>query len=73
MSLGGESLREEDSSPLTLARLTTLSGHFIVGAVAEGRATLTLTFDDGQTLRVIEDGAAYECYHLHIGEREIIV
>jgi hypothetical protein len=73
LSLGGESLREEDSSPQTLARLTALSGHRIVGADTEGRGTLVLTFDDGQTLRVIEDGDAYECYHLHLDGRDIIV
>jgi hypothetical protein len=73
LSLDGESLREEDSSPSTLARFTALSGHRIVGAGAEGRGTLVLTFDDGQTLRVIEDGDAYECYELHLGGREIIV
>jgi hypothetical protein len=73
LSLGGESLREEDSSPRTLARLTALPGHRIAAASTEGRGTLVLTFDDGQTLRVIEDGDAYECYHLHLGEREIIV
>jgi hypothetical protein len=73
LSLDGESLREEASSPGTLARLTALPGHRIVAASTEGRGTLVLTFEEGQTLRVIEDGDAYECYHLRLEEREIIV
>jgi len=73
LSLDGDSLREANSSPLTLARLTALPGHRIAAASTEGRGTLVLTFDDGPTLRVIEDGDAYECYHLRVGEREIIV
>lgn len=73
LSLGAESLREEGSSPSTLSRLTALPGRRVVVADTEGRGTLVLTFDDGQTLRVIEDGDAYECYHLHLGERAIIV
>jgi hypothetical protein len=71
--VGDESLRDEDSSPSSLARLTRLAGQRVVQADTEGRATLVLAFDAGETLRVIEDGDAYESYHLHIGGREIIV
>jgi len=43
LGLGEESLRDEDSSPGTLARATELPGGRVAAADTEGRGTLVLT------------------------------
>lgn len=73
LSLDGESLREDHSSPQTLARLIELPGSRVAAADTEGRGTLVLTFENNAVLRIIEDGDAYECFTLLLDGREIIV
>ena len=59
--------------PLGNTGLTQLLDATVNEASVEPRATLVLTFNNGQELRVIEDTTAYESYHLQIGGRDVIV
>jgi len=65
--------REDGAQPRFADQITTLVTHSVVTAAVEPRATLVLAFDNGGVLRVVEDVSNYECYHLLLGEREIIV
>lgn len=59
--------------PIRSATLEGLVGLNIERAAVEPRATLVLDFENGHVLRIVEDRAPYECYHLRVGDREIIV
>lgn len=59
--------------PIRTSRLMQLLDATVDEAGIEPRATLVLRFENQHVLRVVEDTTAYECYHLHIGDRQIIV
>jgi hypothetical protein len=59
--------------PLKESNLTELPGASVVAARGDEDGTLTLVFNNGQTLKVYEDDKHYECYHIAHGEKEIHV
>lgn len=70
----GEICRSEASgTPIKSSTLMTLVGSKVEHASVGPRATLVLSFENGHVLRIVEDRAPYECYHLRVGERQIIV
>lgn len=48
-------------------------GQTIRSARVEDQSTLALTFDGSAVLRFVEDTDMYECYHLNLPDRRIIV
>jgi hypothetical protein len=64
---------EASSAPIKRSALMRLVGLKVERAHVESGATLVLCFQNNDTLRVIADTNKYECYHLLLGDREIIV
>jgi hypothetical protein len=59
--------------PIRASRLMRLLDATVEEVAIEDRATLALSFDNEHVLRLVEDTTMYESYHLHIGDRHIIV
>jgi hypothetical protein len=64
---------ESSGAPIRRSTLMRLVELKVERATVQPRATLVLNFENSHTLRIVEDDTPYECYHVHIGEREIIV
>ena len=54
-------------------RLSALPGSAVRSATIEDKATLALSFDNGDLLRAVADTDMYECYHLDIGGERTVV
>jgi hypothetical protein len=59
--------------PVSESSLMQLIGHRVTHADSQRDGTLSIVFDDGQVLRVIDDDPHYECYSIHDGKRDIYV
>ncbi len=59
--------------PVFGSNLMGLLGSSVRAAQGDESGTLSLTFDDGQTLKVYDDTEQYECYTIRYGDKVIIV
>ena len=66
-------LFEEELVELKESRLMYLLQQRVTTTRVEDRADLVLQFQNGHVLRLIEDPAPYEAYHIEIGDRLIVV
>jgi hypothetical protein len=59
--------------PVLSSDLMRLIGHAVSSAAARPDGTLSLVFDNGNSLMFLDDSKDYESYAIRIGDREIIV
>ncbi len=59
--------------PLSESRLMQLLGKTVAAVKGDEKGTLTILFDNGQTLKVFDDQPQYESYSMNNGKHEIIV
>jgi hypothetical protein len=63
----------KETVPVLSSSLMHLIGKKVSSATAKTDGTLTLMFEDGASLILLDDSRDYESYSIRIGDREIVV
>ena len=70
---GLNEMSRRETVPVLSSGLMRLIGQKVSSASSESDGTLTLEFEDGNTLICLDDSPSYESYSIRVGDKEIIV